>query len=427
MDEGACRKRLTTYEAHSIRKLAPQNPKEKSTWGRAEIVKEPLLSDEIAKEVKALGEESKKTVSDKKAALYPYQQAQVNKLLDDLTNNETDPYFEWSLAQIHRKERHAKHEKPETILITVYVKRGVKDNVSAVAIYQALERHKAERMAALNRPPSIMPQSTMTKSGTGTALTPQFVQLSSKDKPTIVHRASTRKGARSRASDVSSDFYSDSDSDSYESSYGTTVSSRSARKSRHYSHGRAHRSRSHDRVREHIKTYYVTDRAHSPPRPRERWHSPPPRRYASSTREAPRPTVPVIDPVSAAYIAGKVDADAERLERLDRYPPPTRIERSIEPRAIISYDRPDRYRNYHYEELPRRYVDERRYDDRRLEDRFVDRYYDDVRARSGYNPTREELRSRAAEDYMNPRLPPRVVHDHPFAPRGPLGTSSAGW
>jgi len=314
MDAASCKKKLTTYESHTIRKLPPRDTKDKATWGVAEFAKEPLLSDDIAKEVKKLNEGTK-TAGEKKAALYPYQQGQVSKLLDDLNNNERDPNFEWSLAQIDRKERALKGKKAETTLITVFVKRCVIDSVDPVAIYQAIERHKAQRMAALNKPPMPMQQGQPQGAQGGNGI----VNLGSK--PQIVNKP---KG-KSKDSSVSSEFESDSDSDSDYTSI-TSMSSRSGRHGRRYHHGYRNRGRSHSRHREHVKRYYITDRPHSPePRYRDSWHG------GQAVRYVPEiPVVPAFDPVSAAYQAGKIDADAERYER---YAPPR-----IEPRAIQGYD-----------------------------------------------------------------------------------------
>src|SRR4051794_13769968 len=45
--EDECKKKLTTYEAHTIRKIPPLDPKkEKSTWARSEITKESLTPEE---------------------------------------------------------------------------------------------------------------------------------------------------------------------------------------------------------------------------------------------------------------------------------------------------------------------------------------------------------------------------------------------
>ena len=426
MDGSACKKKLTTYEAHTIRKVAPKETKDKATWGVAEFAREPLPSDDLAKVVKKLNE-GKRSAGEKKAALYPYQQGQVTRLLDDLNGSERDPNFEWSLAQIDRKERALKGKKAETTLITVYVKRCVIDSVDPVAIHQAIERHKAQRMAALSRPPMPMPQGQgqggQGQGGQGQGGQGQggqggngIVNLGSK--PQIVNKP---KG-KDKDSSVSSEFDSDSDSDTDYSSTMTSISSRSGRRGRRYSHGYRSRGRSHSKHREHVKRYYITDRPHSPePRYRDSWHG------GQTVRYVPEiPVVPAFDPVSAAYQAGKIDADAERYER---YAPPR-----IEPRALVTYGARDR--EYPYE-VPRRLEDRReipyeaprRLDDRRYEDRFAERFGYEPRSYHRDEPylTREELRRREAEEYIDRRPSPRIIYDHPFRPRRYATSSSSGW
>jgi len=295
------------------------------------------------------------------------------------------------------------------------VKRCVIDSVDPVAVYQAIERHKAQRMAALTRPPMPMQQfqgqGQVQAQGAG-----GIVNLSSK--PQIVNKP---KG-KSKDSSVSSEFESDSDSDTDYSSITTSISSRSGRHGRKYSHGYRNRGRSHSRHREHVKRYYITERPHSPePRPRESWHG------GQTVRYVPEiPLVPAFDPVSAAYQAGKIDADAERYEH---YAPPR-----IEPRALVTYGSRDREYPYEVSRRPedRReisYETPRRLDDKRYEDRFAERFGYEPRSyhRDEPHPTREELRRREAEEYIDRRPSPRIIYDHPFRPRRYADSSSSGW
>jgi hypothetical protein len=123
LDEDACRKRLTNYEAHTIRKIAPRDSKEKATWAKSEITREPLSQEDILRAVKRLNE-SKRSVQDKKAALMAFQQGQVNRLIDELMTGDNDPNFEWSLSQLDQKTFVNKKGQKETSTITVYVKRA---------------------------------------------------------------------------------------------------------------------------------------------------------------------------------------------------------------------------------------------------------------------------------------------------------------
>jgi hypothetical protein len=115
--------RLTFYEAYTIRKIIPRDPKEKPTWAEVEVCKESLSQENITDEVKKLNE-SKRRLWDKKAALMALQAGQVIKLLDKLMTGETDTNFEWTVAQIDRKEITNKRGKRETLGFIVYVTRA---------------------------------------------------------------------------------------------------------------------------------------------------------------------------------------------------------------------------------------------------------------------------------------------------------------
>ncbi|KAG0648835.1 hypothetical protein D0Z07_4934 [Hyphodiscus hymeniophilus] len=431
-DEDACRKKLTYYEAYTIRKIAPRDSKEKSTWAKSEITKEPLSQEDILREVKKL-KENKRSVQDKKAALMQFQQGQVTRLMDEMMSSNHDPNFEWTLSELDQKTFTNKKGQKETSTITVYVKRAPLKDVNSIGIFQTMERNKQARLEQMNRPPppprpepprqpEIMNLNDMPGKGKG-----KFTggggggggggKLNRPKKKYNDHSSSS--------SDLSS---SDSESDSeYTSDEHTTISSHSDRHSKKYSH----KGRSQSRRREHRKKYYVDDRIHSP-EPLHRNSLP----YGAVPRYVPDvPTrgipaaVPAFDPVAAAYQAGKIDADAERFG-LDRYP-----RRSIaEPAAIVSYGRPaeriERLERTYSDPAPR-YVDEVRYVDRRDEVRYVDRrdevrYVDrreDVRyvdEREDEYLRRDERRRRDAEEYMDrdSRLEPKIVYTNPnpFAP-----------
>jgi len=167
------------------------------------------------------------------------------------------------------------------------------------------------------------------------------------------------------------------------------------------------RRRSHDRLREHHRQYYLDDAIHpGDSRIRDSFGGGP---IPSYVPEVPRaiPSVPNFDPVAAAYQAGKIDADAERFG-LDRVP---RIRPIAADRAIVSYGRQEP-----------RYLPEPRYDPRYVDD------LDELRYREDELRRREAL----AEDYMErrssePRVEyiarratePRVIYTNPFAPAPP--------
>jgi hypothetical protein len=158
LDEDACRKRLTLYEAHTIRKFVPRDLKEKATWAKSEITREPLSQEDISKAVKRLNE-SKQSVKDKKHALKPFQQGQVNRLLEELMTREHDQNFEWSLSQLDSETFINKKGQKETSTITVYVKRAPLKDLNPIGLFNAIERgierNKYQRMEQLNKPPSL--------------------------------------------------------------------------------------------------------------------------------------------------------------------------------------------------------------------------------------------------------------------------------
>ncbi|KAH9210359.1 hypothetical protein DL95DRAFT_465858 [Leptodontidium sp. 2 PMI_412] len=153
LDDAACFQKLTTYAAYCIRKLPPKNTSDEATWARAEVIEEKWSLEDTMKEIKKLNE-SKRTVSDKKAALAQYQQGQINSLLDDLGTRERDPNFIWTLIQLSTKVRPVSNTgKPsrkgmdETVTMTLYVKRAPKEDVNPIQLYQALEKMKADRLS----------------------------------------------------------------------------------------------------------------------------------------------------------------------------------------------------------------------------------------------------------------------------------------
>lgn len=415
LDEDACKKRLTSYQAHTIRKIVPRDSKEKSTWAKSEITKEPLSQEDILKAVKRLNE-SKRSVQDKKAALMPFQQGQVNSLLDELMTSDPDPNFEWSLAQIDRKEITNRKGQRETTTITVYVKRAPLKDLNPIGLFNAIERNKQQRLEQMNRPPPRPEPPQGGGGGGGNGPAPAVINVGKvkNDHKFKSNLPRPKKKYHSDESSDSSEYSSDSDSGSEYSSEGnTTISTQSGRHSRKYSR----KGRSQSRRREHRKKYYV-DGVFSPDPIRHRESIP----YgAAQPRYVPEvplrafPTVPAFDPVAAAYQAGKIDADAERFG-LDRYP---RAASVSEPRAIVTYGRP---------------IERERYEPRFSDPRWMDevreaRYFDDLRdeeiLRREDQIRREERRRReAAEDYIERRASDSPIRgdrlfSNPFTPTSP--------
>jgi hypothetical protein len=160
MDEAACLRKLTTYRVFTIQKAPPRDPKiKKATWARAEVGEEEIPQEEIVKQIKKLNA-GRRTVTDKKAALAPFQQGQINNLLDEQESQEHDRNFEWSLAQLNTitrsvSPRTGKMGQLETVTISVYLKRTPLRDLNPAMLLQAIERSKAESLR-LQPPPGVI-------------------------------------------------------------------------------------------------------------------------------------------------------------------------------------------------------------------------------------------------------------------------------
>jgi hypothetical protein len=390
LNESACLKKLTTYAVFTIQKAPGQDPKkDKATWARAEVNEERLEQVDIVKKVKKLNESRSRTVTDKKAALAPFQQGQINNLLDDQATQERDRNFEWSLAQLETKTRPVslrtgRKGQYETVTMTVYLKRSPLKHLNPAMLLQAIERNIAESLRP--RPP---PNHQQPPNNGGGPPPGEIIKIDKVDKgdkgdkgdkadkgdkggrgkptkiptPTKVrHRKRSHHSHSSRSDSHGSDSYdSQSESDAgSRGSFDTSISAEShrSRDARRYSRGPI---RSHSRHRpERTRTYYLDNRAHSP---------------VQHFGEIPRPFAPdvphasqAMDPiVHAAYQAGKEDERAERVG-YDRLPPrPVVVERVIErpvmePRAVVSYGVAQ----------PHRYPEPRYYDDNLIDPRSED-------------------------------------------------------
>ncbi len=404
MDEAACLKKLTTFSAHTIRKVPPLHHGDKPTWARAEIIEERLGQDEIVKEIKKLNG-GKKTLTEKKTALAQFQQGQIATLLDDLASSDPDRgVFEYSLVQFDRKEKEVPTEKTqkrkyETITMTIFVKRAPADGINPIALYQNIERVRAERMRP---PPQPQPRPDEHRDGHQA----DIIQILEDDhgghkdghggRPRKLKsvKGHGKKNHHSRSSGSSSSSRSyDSDSyseDSYSDSMDTSIESTSTepKKSRRYN---SRRRRSHSRHRESPVRYYLESGL--PDRHPSAYGIPQQQQpYApEAPRALPQPIAgpPAIDPITTAYQAGREDAIEERYGRRSPPPPPfieRVIERVIEPKPVISYGRPE----------PLRILDR--------EVRDEERYRDELRREEN------EIRRRDAEDYIDRTrpLPARV-------------------
>lgn len=456
LDDVACRKLLTTYQVFSIRKVVPTG-KEKSTWAKAVVTEEALSQEDITAQLKKL-KDSPQTIADKKGALYPNQQTQVSRLLDRLKTEESDGHFDWSLVQLDRRER-SSNKVRETVLITVIVKRAVRDEFNAMAIYQLIEKNKQEKLAELMRPP-MPPQ-------------PQNPPPNPNDQPPapvgILHTAGQNRGNRGRSRSRSrqrpdrnhSDSDSDSESDSDTASTGastmsssvvTSISSRSDGRSKRYnSRSRRGRSHSRHRPREHQKKYYA-HRSESPePIFQEFRRSSHPRSpYAEGVAAHAAP-----DAIAQAYQQGREEERAVAQHYLSQPQRPTIIDepsRAVVPagRRELEYNTTtSRYPSRQYAEVPMveapRYVEPQysrpapRHRDPLYHDQYLDDVYEDdsppliirntrpLPREPVYRRRLSDVEDYIARDSTPRRIPftglrpqiPQIRQHHPFTPRNP--------
>ncbi|KAA8567622.1 hypothetical protein EYC84_008097 [Monilinia fructicola] len=430
LDEAACKKLLTTYSVHSIRKVIPTG-KEKSTWAKAVVTEEPLSQEDIVAQLKKL-KESPNTISDKKGELFHNQQGQVNRLLDRLKNEEGDPNFDWSLVQLDRRERSCNKIR-ETVLITVIVKRTLKDHLSAMEIYQLIEKNKQERMAELMRP-AMPPQPQQVQPPPNPNSQPApIVGIVRTHEKNDGNRGRSRSRSRQRPARYQSDSNSDTESDSDTASTGastissslvTSISSRSDKRPRRYnSHNRRGRSHSRYRQREHQKKYY-SHRSESPELI-----------FQEFRRSHPRsPYVGEIAPIAPdaiiqAFQQGREEERAAAQHYLSQSHRPMIADEPS--RAVIPAGRRELEYNTTLPRCPSRQYAEA--STRHLDDLYADDDLPVIRdARSAprdsaYRRRLSDAESYIARDPIRSRIPftglrpqiPRVRHHNSFTPRSP--------
>ncbi|RDL39634.1 uncharacterized protein BP5553_03974 [Venustampulla echinocandica] len=453
LDEAACKKNLTSYLVYTMRKAIPANKKEIPSWARTEVVEEKLAQGEITKQIKRLNESKKKSVAEKKAALAPFQQGQISKLMDELATKEVDPNFEWSLVQLDREERSAKQPskkdkdskvaKRETTTMTVYVMRTPLDGLNPIVLHQHIERMRMERFQQQNRPPpppanqqqarppgppqqqQNQPQRPQQQGpqqqqngGRGDAGGPQIINLGRTGSKSPARRRETRYHHDSSSTSSMTD--SDSESGSERSSSSFTTLSTSSRGNKRYHSTKPKGSPAGHRV--HHKKYYVDDRSPlaAGRRMSDLYEGGLPHRPAHAP-EAPRPALE-FDPVAAAYQAGKSDANAERfgLAERERFPPtprPAVVGRPViieQPRAVISYGR-ERDFDARYPEAPMSPYSEAGFSEQAISPRYLqEKFIDGPRE---YRVERRDLRPEIREFRPEPREFRPELRDYRTEPR----------
>ncbi|KAF7924109.1 uncharacterized protein EAE97_010721 [Botrytis byssoidea] len=448
LDDAAYRKLLTTHTVFSIRKVVPTG-KEKSTWAKAIVTEEALSQEDIVAQLKKL-KDSSQTITDKKGALYPNQQSQVNKLLDRLKNEESDQHFDWSLVQLDRRER-SSNKVRETVLITVIVKRSPRDEVNATALFTIIDRQKQEKLAHLTRPP-MQPQ-PQPQPQPQTHPHPQFQpqpqgqpqpqfqpQLRPQNAPPnpngqpqapirIIHTSSQKDGnqgrsrskSRQRPTRYQSDSNSESESDSdtlstgastISSSLVTSISSHSDGRSKKYS-SRGRRGRSQKAVP--LSAPNAIAQAFRQGREEER---------AAAQYYLSQPHRPIIidEPSRAVVPAGRRELEYDTIA--PRYPARQHTE-------VPMVEAP-RYREHQYSRPAPRYRDDL-YNERHLDDLLEDdsppviiRNVRSVPREATYRRRFSDAESYIDRDSTTTRIPftglrPQIpqFRRHPFTPRSP--------
>jgi len=413
--EDLARKELTSYAAYTLQKCPSPDPREKPTWQRVECIKEALSEKEITACIKQL-DLARKSVANRKAALFPNQRGQITQLLDNLTTSENDPNFEWTIKQFDKTEVKNKAGRKETATITLFVQRSPLKDVNPIALYHAKQQE-------INRPPPP-PQQQQQQQQQQQPKGPQqgkneiFAVQNNKEKPngnnkkaddkTKIDQKKSGPGGKGRKevkrgkgkkydfSDSGSD--SDSDVSRYTGSDTGSGSSFSTLPSSVASRYRRERPRRH-----HERQYYVAPKESPVLEPRRSsyvGHSP----YTTDFSRA----IPItVDPVAEAFTAGLQAANNGAAVTADKL--------AAVPRAAISYPRiEDRYsleEHLRRDELLCRDEDWRREDEmRRAEERHAIERETDIRRQEDLRRS-EERRRREAEAYMR-----RDEHDS-YAPR----------
>jgi hypothetical protein len=335
MNEADCLRRLTSYAVFTIRKCIPLDPDTESTWARAEITEERLPQEVIAKQIKKLDDEDTHTVAEKKADLERYQQAQITTLIDSLASREPDRAFEWLLIQldcikklIKNVSETRKRYQLGTTTMSVYVSRTPLRSLNPVLLYQNLERAQAD---AVRRPPPPQEAVDFSRPKTVTMSNPIAVGAS-----TPATAPPKEGGKKTSKKAYTSD---DSDSDSLGRTSISSVTSRGA-----FYRERERKREGSLKIPLSRRTVASTGSTEQPSRPvvvsRER------RPYTSAGKDVNTgQSSAAMDPITAAYQAGKADADAERFRerlrarpnRTGYYPAPDSSTRPAVANPPISY------------------------------------------------------------------------------------------
>jgi hypothetical protein len=113
-------------------------------WATVQINEGPIPQEEIIKTIRKL-DAGRYSIDDKEAQLSPYDSRQVTIILNkEIWNERQGQLFEWSLAQVHRKEStNPKTGTNRTSSMTIYLKRAPRSDVDVVDLYLKLQAQSA--------------------------------------------------------------------------------------------------------------------------------------------------------------------------------------------------------------------------------------------------------------------------------------------
>lgn len=292
-----CRQQLTTYELYTLRKAAPVSTvaekahsekrklASKPTWERVLITREAFDQKDIIKQIKDLDKKSP-PVTTKRIALFPNQQTQISKLIDEKAAAESDSAFTWTLVQLDRKEvTNRSTGNRETQTMSVYLKRALTEAVDPISIFNSIEMGKKRDINLSKSIPNIEtgslgsqePGSKTAKNNTELDAVIKVDAAKDTEKPTSIEIISYGKGGRKQrtfkqhknrrprfedgsSSDLSYSDYSMSSSDSDTGSTTMSSSPSTRRSTERTGSNRRERNpyRVHERLRDDIQPSSIT-------------------------------------------------------------------------------------------------------------------------------------------------------------------------
>lgn len=351
LSETDAREQITTYEVYTIQRIESQNPNEEDAWARCNVVRESLNDREIIHRINELNKEGPTTIQ-KKASLSHNQQLHITRLLSSVTRSETDPNFQWTLAQLEKvisencKKSNSSFSskvvassifsKATTTSLIVYLCRTPARGLNCRALQETIEMPKKGRYVQTNPrvSNSQIPQPQQQEKRPD-AQNPLNAQHTHPETPRKAAWKKLKKGrSKSKPEPRRTKYYLESSSDK---DYDTAISSTDEFSSLNDWPQRGARGPRQSRPtkgRRRSKSINTDERSSRPyaysSAPFEPFDSRP-RRYIPEINR-PATVYDTMDPVAAAYQAGKTDQEAAISGHLRSYDPSA-------PRAVAAPQR----------------------------------------------------------------------------------------